>query len=139
MNAATLNRLSGRTNAHLRQSSDLEPRVASRATDARGNQPQRSRVANKPLPVRMTSGRPVPIESAARSEQRIQAAVRLSLPLLFLIGGYAVGFFLALISLLDLALGVPFYRASALYDTGLFVASVILLYLTYDARDGVRG
>lgn len=136
MNSATLSR-SSRKSDDLRRTPNPEGRPA-RVTGVHGAAPQRSRAANKPSLSRPTPARPFPIEAGARSEQGSQAVVRFSLPLMFLIGGYAVGFLLALVSLQDLALGVPFYRASALYDIGLFVASAILLYLSYDARDGVR-
>ena len=41
-------------------------------------------------------------------------------------------------SALDLAIGVPFFRADILFDVGLLASSLILLYLSYDARDGAR-
>ncbi|BBO33375.1 hypothetical protein [Lacipirellula parvula] len=137
MSAATLNQ-SSRKSDLLRRSSNTE-RLPASGTGERGNGPRQSNAADSPHTNRRVSARPRPIESASRSDQLNREAVRFSLPLVFLIIGYAVGFFLALISLLDLALGMPFYRASALYDAGLFVASVILLYLSHDARDGVRG
>src|SRR5690242_17237562 len=107
MSAATLNQSSRKSDA-LRRSSNTQ-RLPASAIGARGAGPRQSSAANNPQTNRPAPARTSPIDSDSRSDQLTREAVRFSLPLLFLIFGYAVGFFLALISLLDLALGVPFY------------------------------
>lgn len=105
------------------------------ATDIRRNDPHRSPPTTRPLPKR-GKGDIQPDNHAGRVEQPVRARVRFSLELLFILCGYAVGSLLALMSLMDLCVGVPFYKASVLFDSGLLFASTILLYLSYDAQDG---
>lgn len=88
---------------------------------------------------RSPSGAParrIPDVFADRNAPPAQTGFRLSLPVFFLICGCVTGATLALLTLFDLTIGAPFYRASVLFDLGLLVGSLILLYLSYDARDG---
>ena len=118
MEPPVLDRLSSNRESHLRH--------ATRGVPGRTN-----------TKVRPHRGAPSHIVPARQVLEPAPARLSLSLPLLFLVCGYFTGATLALISLLDLTLGVPFYSASHLFDVGLFVSSSTLLYLSYEAREGV--
>lgn len=77
---------------------------------------------------------PKPVEVV----QRADSSTLITLPKFFLLCGYLVGVMLVLICALDLLIGVPFSRASMLFDVGFLISGVILLYLSWDARDGCR-
>jgi hypothetical protein len=83
-------------------------------------------------------------DGSARSQESLnsfsveRSGVRFSLSKLFLIIGCVVGSLLLTVSALDIAVTIPFDRASALFDIGFLFSSAILLYLSWDARDACR-
>lgn len=52
--------------------------------------------------------------------------------------GMVVAGLVGLIFLLDLAVGVPFDRASTVMDVGALIAAALLAYLSWDAMRDVR-
>jgi len=132
MESAVLNRHRAKPGHQSGQEPRTERNILRRANPGHTN-PFRSTAKGKLRSPGLTHTPPVPPDG---NTPPVQSGLRLSLPVLFLICGYVTGATLALAALLDLTIGVPFYRASVLFDLGLFVGSVILLYLSYDACDG---
>lgn len=69
-------------------------------------------------------------------EEHRQAGFRFSLPMLFILFGYVVGAGLVIICGLDLLFAIPFSRVNLVFDIGFFVSGALLIYLSWDARDG---
>lgn len=53
---------------------------------------------------------------------------------LFVWSGMIVGFLLAAICTTDLVVGWPFERADLRFDIGFLFSSLVLVYLSYDAK-----
>lgn len=90
---------------------------------------------------RSVSATPAPTPQSphpAEIVQRADSSALITLPRFFLLCGYMVGAILVLMCALDLSLAVPFSRASMVFDVGFLISGTILLYLSWDARDGCR-
>ncbi len=75
---------------------------------------------------------------APRTEERLDTASYWSVPALLVSVGYIVGAILAILFALDLAIGMPFSRASVVFDASALLCGTTLIYLSWDAWDAVR-
>jgi hypothetical protein len=75
---------------------------------------------------------------AAVAIERQAPAVTISLATLFLGFGYLIGGALTAICAADLIFSVPFSRVNLVFDVGFLACGLMLLYLSWNARDGCR-
>jgi hypothetical protein len=82
--------------------------------------------------------RPATSAPAIEPVRQRDSGFDISLEKFFVFFGFLVGASVVLMCALDLIVAVPFSQASMVFDLGFLVSGSILLYLSWDAREGCR-